>query len=140
MKIDSMRISVQCLINPIMGGRDGSAELSELMSSRGWHFNRLLFAVSFALLNLTAEIPETRYITAANCVMPNDDEDVRHLCRQGVAMQLPLPGSADSLPKAFGGGGGLRVILRGRWRERENRRREMKTERNGESGYSPGSP
>jgi len=36
-------------------------------------------------------------------------------------MQLPLPGSEPA--EAFGGGGGhLRVILRGRWLEGEDRR------------------
>jgi len=65
------------MTNPIMGARDGLTELSKLTLSRGWHFNRPSFAAVFALLNLTAGIPETRYITMANCVTPNDDENTR---------------------------------------------------------------
>lgn len=58
-------------------------------------------------------------------------------------MQLPLPGSANSPPKAsVRGGGHLRVILRGRRREREDQARVIKAERSGrdgDSGYSPDS-
>lgn len=61
------------MIDPIIGTRNGLAEFPKLMSL---HFNRLSFVASF-VLDLTTEMPNIRYITTANCVTSNDDEDAR---------------------------------------------------------------
>lgn len=83
---------------------NGLDEPPESKSSR-LTFQAILFHSFIRQLNFNGRLkPETRYITSANCVTPNDDEGAR--VGKESRLQLPLPGSTDSPSKAFGGGGG----------------------------------
>lgn len=120
------------MINPIMEARDG-LKLPKLMSSR-LAFQSVFFR---SLIRAGSNGREAGISLHYYGELRNAERRRRRPCRQGVAMQLPLPGS-EPLKASGGGGGHLRVILG----EEGEKEREIKTGRNvrdGDSGCSPGS-
>lgn len=104
------------MINIIIGARDGLSKLLKLM------LLRLAFQLAFfrSFICAVSNGRDAEYSSHYYGKLRNDERRRGHPCRQGVAMQLPLPGSEPA--EASGGGGGhLRVILRGKWLEGEDR-------------------